>query len=131
MSLVPGLSTGRLPWLAAVIVITIALGLAGCQPAAPNASGSLESTPEGAAEGANPHQTAPTSTPASGTPGVFADRVVFGQSAAFSGPASQLGIGMNLGISAAFAEANGNGGVQGRQLELVTLDDTYEPELAD
>ena len=62
--------------------------------------------------------------------GVFDDRIVFGQSAAFTGPAGQLGIGMNHGIQAAFAEANRAGGVNGRRLELVTRDDTYEPELA-
>lgn len=37
---------------------------------------------------------------------------------------------MRLGIQAAFAEANARGGVYGRSLELVSLDDTYEPELA-
>ena len=63
-------------------------------------------------------------------PGVFEDRIVFGQSAAFTGPAGQLGIGMNHGIQAAFAEVNRAGGVNGRRLELVTRDDTYEPELA-
>ena len=37
---------------------------------------------------------------------------------------------MKLGILAAFAEANGQGGVHGRQLELTTADDAYEPEAA-
>ena len=37
---------------------------------------------------------------------------------------------MRVGIRAAFAEANARGGVHGRSLELVSLDDTYEPELA-
>ncbi|WP_419924839.1 ABC transporter substrate-binding protein [Candidatus Poriferisocius sp.] len=74
----------------------------------------------------------PTTTAAGGVgnPGVFDDRVVFGQSAAFSGPARELGINMNLGIMAAFEEANRNGGVHGRVLELETLDDAYEPEAA-
>ena len=62
--------------------------------------------------------------------GVFDDRVVFGQSAAFSGPAQELGINMNLGIMAAFEEANRNGGVHGRMLELTTQDDGYEPQAA-
>ena len=62
--------------------------------------------------------------------GVFADRVLFGQSAAFSGPAQELGVNMRLGIRAAFQEANDRGGVHGRTLELVTLDDAYEPEAA-
>jgi ABC-type branched-subunit amino acid transport system substrate-binding protein len=63
-------------------------------------------------------------------PGVSAEHVLFGQSAAFSGPASALGLNMRLGIQAAFQEANENGGVHGRRLELTTLDDAYEPEAA-
>ena len=63
-------------------------------------------------------------------PGVTVDRIVFGQSAAFTGPAAELGTGMRLGIEAAFAEANRAGGVDGRLLELLTLDDAYEPETA-
>ena len=70
-------------------------------------------------------------TPGSGAhPGVFEQRIVFGQSAAFSGPAQALGTNMRLGIEAAFHEANRAGGVHGRQLELVSLDDFYEPEAA-
>ena len=63
-------------------------------------------------------------------PGVTDERILFGQSAAFSGPARELGRNMNLGIEAAFQEANRRGGVHGRQLALVTLDDAYEPEAA-
>ena len=82
-----------------------------------------------------PHPTntpQPTSTvPASSARGgVTADTVLFGQSAAFSGPARELGINMRMGIQAAFEEANRSGGVHGRLLQLTTLDDTYEPELA-
>lgn len=71
-------------------------------------------------------------TPASpqGSSGVSDDRVLFGQSAAFSGPAQELGTNMRLGIEAAFNEINEAGGVHGRILELVTLDDAYEPEAA-
>ena len=74
----------------------------------------------------------PVETPAAGqaVPGVTADRVLFGQSAAFSGPAQELGTNMRYGIRAAFAEVNEKGGVHGRLLELVTLDDAYEPEAA-
>ncbi len=74
----------------------------------------------------------PASTPdtPSGAPGVFDDRVLFGQSAAFSGPAQELGRNMRLGIEAAFHEANSLGGVHGRLLELTSLDDAYEPEAA-
>ncbi|MCE2520995.1 MAG: ABC transporter substrate-binding protein [Alphaproteobacteria bacterium] len=62
--------------------------------------------------------------------GVDNDSIMFGQSAAFSGPAQDLGIGVRRGIELAFAEANEAGGVLGRTLELVSLDDAYEPEAA-
>ena len=62
--------------------------------------------------------------------GVSDDHVLFGQSAAFSGPAQELGTNMRLGIEAAFNEINEGGGVHGRILKLVTLDDAYEPEAA-
>ncbi|MYB77050.1 MAG: ABC transporter substrate-binding protein [Chloroflexi bacterium] len=65
-----------------------------------------------------------------GVPGVTESRVLFGQSAAFSGPAQALGQGMQLGIQAAFHEQNQKGGVHGRMLELTSLDDQYEPHLA-
>ena len=68
--------------------------------------------------------------PAATTDGIFDDSVLFGQSAAFSGPAQELGLNMRLGIEAAFAEANRGGGVHGRRLELASLDDSYEPEAA-
>ena len=63
-------------------------------------------------------------------PGVSDDRIVFGQSAAFDGPAAALGVGMREGILAAFSEANAGGGVKGHRLELVSYDDGYEPEKA-
>ena len=63
-------------------------------------------------------------------PGVFDDRIVFGQSAAFKGPAAALGLGMRQGILAAFEEANAAGGVNGRKLELVSYNDGYEPNKA-
>ena len=62
--------------------------------------------------------------------GVSDDRILFGQSAALTGPAADLGTGVRLGIQAAFHEANARGGVHGRRLELRTLDDAYEPEKA-
>jgi branched-chain amino acid transport system substrate-binding protein len=55
-------------------------------------------------------------------------RVVLGQSAAFSGPAAQLGIQMNAGARLCFDAINAAGGVNGAQIELRTLDDQYEPD---
>ena len=55
-------------------------------------------------------------------------RIVLGQSAAFSGPAAQLGIQMNMGARIAFNAINAAGGVNGASIELRTLDDGYEPD---
>ena len=64
------------------------------------------------------------------TTGVYDDRIVFGQSAALEGPAQELGRNLRRGIKAAFEEQNLQGGVAGREIQLVTLDDGYEPERA-
>jgi branched-chain amino acid transport system substrate-binding protein len=68
------------------------------------------------------------SATASTEDGVTKDKILFGQAAALEGPASALGTGMQLGIRAAFEEANSNGGVNGRKLELKSYDDSYEPD---
>ena len=60
--------------------------------------------------------------------GVSGDKIVFGQAAVLEGPAAALGLGMRLGIKAAFDEVNAKGGVHGRKLELVSLDDGYDPD---
>ena len=73
-------------------------------------------------QGETPQQV-PTLDELHAVSGISDDMVLFGQSAAQSGPSAQLGIGMTLGINAAFQEANQNGGVHGRQLVLTTRDD--------
>lgn len=60
--------------------------------------------------------------------GVSKDSILFGQVAALNGPAQALGQGMREGILAAFEEANRAGGINGRKLELKSIDDSYEPE---
>jgi branched-chain amino acid transport system substrate-binding protein len=55
-------------------------------------------------------------------------RIVLGQSAAFSGPAAQLGIQMNRGARLCFDAVNASGGVHGSTIELRTMDDMYEPD---
>lgn len=55
-------------------------------------------------------------------------RIVLGQSAAFSGPAAELGIQMNRGARLHFDAVNAAGGINGVQIELRTLDDQYEPD---
>jgi branched-chain amino acid transport system substrate-binding protein len=60
--------------------------------------------------------------------GVNAGKIVFGQVAALTGPAQDLGQGMRQGIMAAFDDANRSGGISGRTLDLISRDDGYEPE---
>jgi len=62
--------------------------------------------------------------------GVTATTVVLGQSAAFSGPAQQLGIQMRDGMRLWFDHVNRQGGIHGRKIQLVTRDDGYESTLA-
>jgi ABC-type branched-subunit amino acid transport system substrate-binding protein len=62
--------------------------------------------------------------------GVTDKTVVIGQSAAFSGPAAQLGIQMRAGARLWLDHVNAGGGVNGRQIELRTRDDKYESSLA-
>ena len=110
-------------WTLAAVVASVAVVLAACTDAAPEGDFAVD----------EPETPAPTSAPVveeQASPGVFDDRVVFGQSAVFTGPAQELGHAMRLGIEAAFHERNQAGGVHGRMLELVTLDDRYEPGFA-
>jgi ABC-type branched-subunit amino acid transport system substrate-binding protein len=65
--------------------------------------------------------------PAAAADGVTATTVTVGQSAAFSGPAAELGKDMRNGIQAYFDQVNRTGGVNGRTLVLKSLDDGYEP----
>src|SRR5947207_7422595 len=68
--------------------------------------------------------------PVAADDGVTADTILFGQAAVLDGPASALGLGMRAGIQAAFDEANARGGVGGRKLKLISIDDGYEPARA-
>lgn len=56
--------------------------------------------------------------------------IIFGQSAVLEGANAQIGLAAKIGILSAFREANQKGGVHGRQLRLISLDDGYNPERA-
>lgn len=62
--------------------------------------------------------------------GIDNNGITVGQSAALTGPAAELGTEMRLGAQLHFAEVNQKGGIFGRQIRLVTLDDGYEPDRA-
>jgi serine/threonine protein kinase len=82
-------------------------------------------TPEG--KGGQPKGPHPTAT----CRGVSESEITIGMTSAFSGPAKELGRGMQLGIDTYFSYINDQGGIAGRKLRLVTLDDGYEPPRAE
>ena len=63
--------------------------------------------------------------------GVTKDTVIIGQSAALTGPAAAIGQAMRDGASTYFDTINAAGGVHGRKIKLVTMDDAFEYRLLD
>ena len=59
--------------------------------------------------------------------GISDVEIVLGMASPFSGANRELGRGMRAGVEAALAEVNAAGGVHGRKIRLVTVDDGYEP----
>ncbi len=59
--------------------------------------------------------------------GVTKTSIVLGQSVALTGPSSQLGQSFALGAKLYFDRVNATGGVNGRTIDLVTLDDEGLP----
>ncbi len=62
-------------------------------------------------------------------PGITDDQIKLGGSYPFSGPASAYR-SIEQGAQAYFATVNADGGVDGRKIDFVTLDDAYEPPKA-
>lgn len=60
--------------------------------------------------------------------GVSDTAIRLGQSCALSGPAAALGKELKSGADAYFKKINSKGGVHGRKIILISLDDGYEPE---
>ena len=59
--------------------------------------------------------------------GAGSDALVLGQSLPLTGPSAQLGLEYQRGALAWFEEVNRRGGIHGRPIRLVSLDDQYEP----
>ena len=56
------------------------------------------------------------------------ERILLAQSAPFTGPAAQLGIQFHQGAKLFFDQLNAQGGLHRRPIELVKMDDGYEPD---
>jgi ABC-type branched-subunit amino acid transport system substrate-binding protein len=65
--------------------------------------------------------------PPSGVRGVGPGEIALGMASAFSGANRELGRDMKAGVETALAEVNAAGGIHGRKLRLVAVDDGYEP----
>ena len=62
--------------------------------------------------------------------GITPNSILIGQSAAFTGPAAQLGIQLRDGAKLWFDYVNASGGINGRRIEFRSRDDKYDPKLA-
>src|ERR1700680_5144649 len=58
------------------------------------------------------------------------DPILIGYLPALTGPSSSTGIGINRGIQLAVQEINAAGGIDGRQIELITRDTQSDPTKA-
>jgi ABC-type branched-subunit amino acid transport system substrate-binding protein/predicted Ser/Thr protein kinase len=79
---------------------------------------------------AEPGKEPPPSGPRATAEGVNEKKILLGISAPFTGPAAELGRSMHSGIQTWFNHVNDTGGIAGRKLELVALDDAYDPDRA-
>ena len=108
--------------LAAVILGVVTLTRGGGKPGAPS-----EPVPAAVAAAAAAVKPPPMAEPPRvAVRGVTDDAITLGMSAAFSGASRELGNRMKLGLETAFAVVNDTGGVAGRTLKLLALDDGYE-----
>ncbi|MCA8963884.1 MAG: ABC transporter substrate-binding protein [Planctomycetes bacterium] len=60
--------------------------------------------------------------------GVTDQEILLGQSCALKGQAAALGTGMQTGLNVYFDKVNAAGGINGRQVKLVSVNDGYEPD---
>ena len=70
----------------------------------------------------------PLEPPIASAPGVSARDVKIGMSAAFKGAQAGLGTELWRGATAYYTELNARGGVNGRRLSVMALDDDYQPD---
>lgn len=68
--------------------------------------------------------------PAVAEDGITEKEIRIGMANALSGPASSLGTQLKAGAEAYLAKINAGGGVHGRKITLVSVDDGYEPDKA-
>jgi ABC-type branched-subunit amino acid transport system substrate-binding protein len=119
-------ATGSGRWIPAVAAgVVIVVGLAAAWLVWGRKPPPVEGTPSTASPGSSGITPALTAT----APGVTSSEITLGMSAPFSGPAKELGRSMQIGIETYLNYLNETaGGIHGRKLKLLALDDGYEPE---
>jgi branched-chain amino acid transport system substrate-binding protein len=112
-----------------LLLVAVALFAAACgggedPPAAQDPpaddGGTADADDDGAAD-------EPQGDPNEGVPGITADAIKLGTTLPITGPAAVAGEGLVAGINIAIEEVNANGGIDGRTVELVALDDGFDP----
>ena len=114
---------GIIAGVAATVLVAIALGVWRPWSSSQGDSSGPAKVPGAAAEPKH-------SSAASAVQGVTDTEIVLGMTAPFSGPSRELGRGMQIGLETCFDDVNARGGVAGRKIRLVALDDGYEPDRA-
>lgn len=69
-----------------------------------------------------------TATMAQAENGVTADTILLGQSTSITGPLAELGADTTKAEKAYFDYINAQGGVHGRQIKVISIDDAYNPD---
>jgi branched-chain amino acid transport system substrate-binding protein len=106
------------PRLAALTGVCLILA-AGCKKEKADGEGGSKAAPGAADKGGGD----------SGTPGVTATEIKIGQTMPYSGPASAYGV-IGKAETALFKSINDKGGINGRKINLISLDDGYSPPKA-
>ena len=112
-----------------IALIAVVLGIVTLTRGRDKSEAAQDTARSTAAEPAGTVRTEPPSPPEAPrlvVRGVSDDAITLGMSAAFSGASRELGNRMKLGIDTAFAAVNDAGGIAGRKLKLLALDDGYE-----
>lgn len=116
------------------LLVSATLVLTACAAPTPQPTAPPTSPP---VAGATSLPTAPPNAPAPTTAaeepltasdvGVTADTILFGMTAAQTGPVATIGAPLAHGLQAYFNYINAQGGVNGRQIKLIVEDDQYTP----
>lgn len=106
---------------AAVLMVGFGLAAFGCGKPSGGGGGS-------SAGGSGNAGTPAPSTPADPAPEASGSEIVIGHYASMTGSEATFGISTDAGIQMAVAERNKAGGVKGKQIKLITLDNQGKPQ---